>query len=73
MEKETRTFSENADHEAAYVQEAAEVKKQEYAGYSENGEHTAAPAFDSLEEELSYYQKEKQKADTAVHSFSENG
>lgn len=71
MEKDIRTFSENADHEAAYVPEVAEVKEQECVGYSENGDHAAAPAFDSPEEELAHYQKEKQ--DNTTHTFSENG
>lgn len=45
--------------------------------FSENGEVTAVPAFDSAEEELKHYEEEqKRKEQEAKHKvpvFSENG
>ena len=53
------------------------MEKEHVNVFSENGEITAAPAFDSPEEEAKYYEEEqKRKEQEESHKapvFSENG
>lgn len=56
-------MGENTDYAAADLTQEerdaleSRTKHEDPVGYSENGDYQAAPAFDSPEEEMKYYQE----------------